>query len=236
MARERIERLWIGGGTVAAVLVAAVAWMVVVNPKLSDASSLRSQTDAANTGNSVLQTKIDKLQQDKANLGALQKSLADAQAALPPDSGLAAFTRQIGEQAAAAHVTVTSITASAPAPVGGASPASAAAASDTATTPAASSSAAPAPAAGASAATAPHGAYAIPVTIAVTGSQAADLRFLQGIQTGGGRAVLVTSTQLSGSGTDATGGTTLTIQLQAFAVPQPVQATSTAAVGSSSGS
>jgi Tfp pilus assembly protein PilO len=231
MARERVERLWIGGGTVAAVLVAAVGWMVVVHPKLSDASSLRSQTDDAQAANIVLQTKIDKLERDKANMGALQKSLADAQAALPSDSGLAAFTRQIGAQAAAAHVTVTSITASTPTPVGGAAPAAPAATTDTSTATAAPSSP-PAPAASGAAAT-PHGAYVIPLTVSVSGNADAEVRFLTALQHGS-RAVLVTSAQLAAAGAGSSGDTALTIQLQAFAVPQAAPATSSA--GSTGGS
>jgi hypothetical protein len=235
MARERVERLWIGGGSVATVLLAAVAWMVVVNPKLSDASSLRDQTDSAKSANFVLQTKIDKLQKDKANLPALQKSLDEAQAALPAQSGLDAFTRQIGAQAAAAHVTVTSITAGAPTPVGGPAAAPAAASGDSATTPAPASSSAPAPApAAAPGAAAASGVYAIPVTIAVTGSPAAEVRFLQLIQGPGGRAVLVTSAQMSDASADGSGGANLTIQLQAFAAPQGAHPTPTATAPSGS--
>ncbi|MDT4932968.1 MAG: hypothetical protein QOK11_860, partial [Pseudonocardiales bacterium] len=43
MARTRTERLWVGGGSLAVVLLAIVGWLVVVSPKLSSASSLRSQ-------------------------------------------------------------------------------------------------------------------------------------------------------------------------------------------------
>jgi hypothetical protein len=76
--------------------------------------------------------------------------------------------------------------------------------------------------------------YAIPVTIAVTGSAASEVRFLQLIQGPGGRAVLVTSTQLSGASADGSGGANLTIQLQAFAAPQGAHPTPTATAPSGS--
>jgi Tfp pilus assembly protein PilO len=216
------------------VLVAVIAWTAVVNPKLSDASSLRSQIDSARTDNLTLQVKIGKLQRDSANLGALAKSLAIAHAALPSDTGLAAFTRQLGAEAAATHVTVTSITASTPAPATGpgvgapAAPAAAAAGTSAPAAPAAgpASTSTPGtqPAAGAAGAL-----YAIPLTIAVTGAQADALRFLRAVQTQGPRAVLVTSTQLSGQAAGAGSSSTLTIQLQVFSAPRPATPTPTAA-------
>ena len=46
MARDKVEKLWIGGGVVAAVAVSAAVWMFAVSPELSDTDSIRSQTAA----------------------------------------------------------------------------------------------------------------------------------------------------------------------------------------------
>lgn len=227
MARERIERLWVIGGTVLAVLVAAIAWLVVVHPELSKASSLRSATNSARSENSTLQAKIDKLERDRSRIGSLRRSLAAAQAALPSDSGLDAFTRQVSAQATAAHVTVTGITAGLPTPVGGASASSAAPADGaspaegaaTASSPSPSSPPSPsstAPASAASTSGAAGGVYSIPVTVVVNGSSAHDLAFLHALQRSGPRAVLVNATQMSGQ---SGSGVTLNVQLELFAAP-----------------
>jgi hypothetical protein len=223
MARDRVERLWIGGGSVVAVLVAAIAWLAVVHPELSKASSLHSQTDTVRTENSTLQAKLDKLQKDSAKVATLRQSLAQAQAALPAGTGLDAFTRQVSAQAAAAHVKITSLTATAPVPVAAATSAPTAPGGDTATTSSASATpSTPAPTSTNSAIAPASGQYSIAVTIAVSGTPAGDLAFLHALQTGGPRAVLVNSTQIS-SQVGGSGGavTTLTAQLQVFASPQP---------------
>jgi hypothetical protein len=222
MARDRVERLWIGGGSVVAVLVAAIAWLAFVHPELSKASSLRSQTDTVRTDNSTLRAKLGKLQKDSAKVATLRQSLAQAQAALPAGTGLDAFTRQVSAQAAAAHVKVASLTATAPVPVAAATSAAAAPA-DTATTSSANATpSTPAPTSANGATVPASGQYSIAVTIAVSGTPAGDLAFLHALQTAGPRAVLVNSTQIS-SQVGGSGGavTTLSVQLQVFASPQP---------------
>lgn len=229
MARERVARLWVIGGSAVAVLVAAIAWLVVVRPELSKASALRAATDSARAENSALQAKIATLQGERANMRSLTRSLGQAQAALPLDSALAAFTRQVSAQAAAAHVTVTGITAGLPTAVGAVSPTGTPPAQDGSTASAATpSSTAAAPAAGT---TGPAGGvYSIPVTVVVNGSSAGDLAFLHALQRSGPRAVLANAAQMSGQ---SGSGVTLNVQLELFAAPGPTQPTSATATPAS---
>jgi hypothetical protein len=211
MARTRTERLWVGGGSLAVVLLAILGWLVVVSPKLSSASSLRSQKGEIQLQNDVLQGKINKLKDANANMAQLQQTLKDAAARLPSDAGLAAFTNDVQAMAASAQVSIAVITAGSPSRVipGGAAQAQ----PPTATAKAI-----------------PGALYSIPITLSVNGTPGHDLIFLNAIQHGT-RATLVTATQLSTqAGAGTTGAqTTLTLQLQVFSAPQAQPTTQPAA-------
>ena len=77
-----------------------LAWFLVVNPELSNASSLDEQTVASQTQNLSLQSKLHRLQADNANMDALVASLQEARTELPVDSSLADYTRQLTGYAA----------------------------------------------------------------------------------------------------------------------------------------
>ncbi len=193
------HRVWMAGGTLTALLIAALAWFMVVNPELSNASSLRDQTTAAQDQNLILQSKLHKLQADNTNMDALVASLRQARLALPVDTDLAAFTRQLSGYASDSAVTISGISASQP--LSTTSGKAAAGVPGTAVSPAGQ-------------------LYALPVTVVIKGSAASDLHFLQAVQGTDKRAALVSSTQLTGDTTKAGSPMQLTIQLQLFVAPQ----------------
>lgn len=204
------DRLWMAGGGVAAVMISALAWFMVVSPELSNASSLDEQTLAAQTQNITLQSKIHRLQADNANMDALVSSLRQARTALPVDSSLAEFTRQLSGYASQHGVGISGITAGEPMAL---------------TTPAGAGTAAAAGAAavpppGASTASATGRTYALPLTVVVKGAAANDLNFLAALQGPGKRAALVTGAQLTGDTTKRGAAMQLTVQLQLFVTPQ----------------
>ena len=206
------DRLWLAGGTAAGVAISALAWFMVVSPELSNAASLDEQTVASQTQNVSLQSKLHRLQADNANMDALIASLQQARTALPVDTGLAEYTRQLSGYASEYGVAVTGITAGEPAALTPAAPAAAPAAG------ASTETAAKPPAA---AAASPSGqVYALPLTVVVKGKAVNDLRFLAALQGPGKRAALVSGTQLTGE-TKRGGSMQLTIQLQLFVSPQP---------------
>jgi hypothetical protein len=213
MARTRTERLWVGGGSLAVVLLAIVGWLVVVSPKLSSASSLRSQKGEIQLQNDVLQGKINKLKDANANMAQLQQALKDAAARLPSDAGLAAFTNDVQAIAASAQVSIATITAGSPSRV-------------------VPGKAAQAQAPTATAKAIPGALYSIPITLSVNGTPAHDINFLNALQRGT-RAALVTATQLTTQAGAGTAGaqTTLTLQLQVFSAPQAQQPTTQPAAG-----
>ncbi|MEO7263037.1 MAG: hypothetical protein ABI047_17550 [Jatrophihabitantaceae bacterium] len=218
MSGAKGDRLWMAGGGVAAVVVSALAWFLVVSPELSNAASLDEQTVAAQTQNVSLQSKIHKLQADNANMDALVASLRQARTALPVDSSVAEFTRQLTGYASQHGVSLSGITAGEPVSVTPAAPASAPVVAP-----------ASAPAAGSAASVPPVGVstpspagqiYALPLTVVVKGAAANDLRFLAAIQGPGKRAALVSGSQLTGDTTKRGTVMQLTIQLQLFVAPQ----------------
>jgi Tfp pilus assembly protein PilO len=104
------ERIWIGGSVLGAVLVAALAWMFVISPELSHASSLNDQTSSAQQQNSLLQIKTNKLRKQSQNLPQLTQQLAQARAGLPSASGLTDFTRQVSALATSQDLALSQLT------------------------------------------------------------------------------------------------------------------------------
>ena len=196
------ERFWLVGGTLAAVLVAAVAWFGAVGPELSNASSLDSQTVDAQTQNVSLHAKIRKLQRDNANMPQLIVSLLQARTALPIGTDIADYTQRLSDYAVQNHVVVTGINASAPV----------------------SATAKPGQPAAPTAGSVAGQLYALPLTVIVKGGISADLLYLKAVQSDS-RAALVTSTQLANDASNTSSPTQLTIQLQVFVAPQTPEVT-----------
>jgi hypothetical protein len=190
------DRFWLLGGVLAAIVVAALAWFFAVGPQLSNASSLQSQTTDAQTQNAALQANIRKLQRQNSDMTALTAALQQARTALPVDTEIAAYTKQLSDYAASNHVQIVGINAGAPVS-GMTKPGQ------------------PAVPAGGSAA---GQLFGLPMTVIVKGNINDDLKYLRAIQTGP-RAALVTSTQIASDA--AKGGVPqLTIGLAVFVAPQ----------------
>jgi hypothetical protein len=212
------RRAWLCGGAVAAVLIAAVSWFMVISPERSSTASLGTQTADAQLQNALTQTKVAKLRLQADSIGKLQAQLASAFEALPKASGLPAFTRQLSAQGAATHVAVTSITIGAITAVG--ADGIAVVPGATTATPVPGATTSPGTSTPASAAIS---VFAIPVTVVSSCSLMHELAFLKAIQTLGPRRTLVTSTQF-GPSADALSApldkaTTVTAQLTVFSAP-----------------
>ncbi len=219
MSGMRGDRLWMVGGGVAGVVISALAWFMVVSPELSNAASLDEQTVASQTQNISLQSKIHRLQADNSNMDALVASFQQARNALPVDSSLADFTRQLTGYASQHGVSLSGITAGEPMALTDAPVAAAAAAGSAAGSGHAAGSTPAAPLA-VSTPSAAGRTFALPLTVVVKGTAGGNLRFLESIQGPGKRAALVSSTQLSGDATKRGAAMQLTVQLQLFVTPQ----------------
>lgn len=221
MKRVQDKRVWIGAGVAAAVLIVAVGWFMFIGPELSSTRDLHSQATTTQQQNALLQQKVHSLQVKSTKLNRYKSSLNAALLALPADSGLPAFTRQINAQAGRNQVVVSSVV------VGGisaivstvapaATPAGSAPTAGAVATPAAT------PAAGAPATA--GSVFSVQVTVQSSGTLAHQLDFLSAVRTAGPRRALVTGSQVTpGTGANATsidGAASFMTQLTIFSAPQ----------------
>jgi hypothetical protein len=215
MSRLQDRRYLLAGGVAVAVLIAAIGWLGVISPQLSKASALRGEAANVEQQNSVLGGKVKKLKDQNANIDSLTTALQNALDALPYDSGLPAFTRQLSRQAQQHQIVVTSIAVAS---------ITAAAIADPGPTTATS----PGTSAGGTPAVAPGRLLAIPITLVSTGSLPHQLAFLTAIQSAGPRRALVTSTQLTPSSgsviASLDASCTMTTQLTVFTAALSPQA------------
>jgi len=198
------KRVWLIGGAAVASLIAAIGWFGLINPQLSSASSLRGDADSVQQDNWGLQTKINRLQRESAQLDTLVASLKNALAGLPTDSGLPDFTRQVSADAIQSRVALTSITVGSISVYTGSR-----STSSSATTKASGDGAGK--------------LFAIPVTLISSGPADHQLDFLRAIQVSGPRRALVGSTQFavdtSAEAEAIDGASTMTTQLTVFSSP-----------------
>ena len=95
-----------------------MTWFFAVSPQHTEAAALRgSRPQAAHDQADDLRARIVKLTADKANLPTLKQDLERQQAALPADSGVPAFLRQLQATGTEVGVNISGITVGDPAPV-----------------------------------------------------------------------------------------------------------------------
>jgi Tfp pilus assembly protein PilO len=217
---------WVFGTAILAVLMLIGAWFLAISPKLSAAADESDQTQAQQARVDQLQIQLAGLKHDFENIESFRTQLQDLQVQIPTDQQLSTLLRQVSTIATETSIVLTSVTASSPAAVVG----TASADSATAAAPAAAAATAPAPA------QAVTGFYAIPIEVVVVGTYPNTVAFLDKLQTGNPRLILVSRIDLvrqevtgaqGGVPALAAGDIQLTFTAYAFAMPdarQPVVA------------
>ena len=199
MTGPQDRRVWLGAGVLAAVVLVAAAWLLVIAPQRSAVETLHTDTEAVELANGVLASKTATLRKEAEGRKKLAASLRAALAELPPADDLPEFSRQLARQGRDRGVSVTGIVVGS-ATMPGATADSAAAAGGT---PAAAST-----------------ARAIPITVTSTGPALQQLYFLRDIQEVGPRRALVTSTSIVPLGEDSIDvSSTMTVQITVFSAP-----------------
>ena len=223
--QTRDTRFWLIGGVALGLVVALAGWLLVISPQRNSAATLRTQAADANAENVTITAQVAALARLGRDPAQLTAALRRVLLALPSDSGLSAFTRQVTTQASANHLTLASIA------VGGfAMPAAdPAAVADPAAGTDGTDGTAPV-AAGATATTAgvPSGIVSIPITLISDGAAADQLAFLRALRVTGPRSALVTSTALTVPATVGAGSIdaacTMTVTLTVYsAVRSPAE-------------
>jgi Tfp pilus assembly protein PilO len=121
MGARQINQLWMLAGVAAVALLGVMTWFFAVSPQRTDAAALQAQTEVAEDQAATLRTRTVKLTAEKANLPALRLDLAARQAALPANSGVPAFLRQLQATGTSVGVDISGITVGDPAPEEGSS-------------------------------------------------------------------------------------------------------------------
>jgi hypothetical protein len=187
------RRVWLGGGAALIVAVVLLGWFMAINPRLSAAASRRNEAASVKQQNSVLAVKLSRLKKQNEHLTNLTTQLQGAVAALPFDTGLPAFTRQVSGQAANHGIELQSISVGAV-------------------------KAAESTAPGAATTVKVGAVLAIPVTLVSEGPEPEQLAFLRDIQIGGPRRALVLSIQFDSTSSIAK-TSTMTVLVNVFTAP-----------------
>ncbi len=119
MGARHADRLWMIGGVLGAALLIAVGWFLAINPKMAETDELRGQKETTETQLIVLRHRLSELQEESKKLPQYKATLKRNQAALPTDSGVPDFLRQLQDSGEVVDATVTGVTVGAPEQEGG---------------------------------------------------------------------------------------------------------------------
>ncbi|AGZ39481.1 type 4a pilus biogenesis protein PilO [Actinoplanes friuliensis] len=192
MGARHADRLWMFAGALVILLLAAVSWFVLISPQYAEAEEIRSQTGTSQDQIVGLNKTIAQLKKDQAKLKALRATLATNQEALPEDSGVPDFLRQLQSSGDKINVNVSGVTVSTPVQVEGTAR-----------------------------------VWALPITLTADGTPANLGLFLDELQSGQARAVLIDSANLAPNTTESdadSGGNepesmSLNLTVKAFVAP-----------------
>jgi type IV pilus assembly protein PilO len=109
MGARHADRLWIVAGMVVVALLGIATWFLAVSPQRAEAAGLADQTATSRAQADELRARIVKLTADKASLGTLMKTLNAGKVALPADSGVPSFLRQLQTTEPAVRVAISSV-------------------------------------------------------------------------------------------------------------------------------
>ncbi len=105
-----VTRLW---AVISAVLVVAIGgfgFFVGIQPQLDAAARADRERSAVQDQNAIYEITLASLREEAENLPELRAALAEARVSIPANANLSTFLQQLSDLAAAAGVTVSSIT------------------------------------------------------------------------------------------------------------------------------
>jgi Tfp pilus assembly protein PilO len=110
----RPDRLWAFGAITAAVVLAVLAWMLLIGPQREKTVAAEGQTADAEAQSVVEQRKLNKLKLDYERRDTFAAELAANRRALPSEAATADLLRELQTAGDQAGVSVTSLTAGNP--------------------------------------------------------------------------------------------------------------------------
>lgn len=119
MGARNAARIWVIAGAAAIVLLTVASWFLLIGPKFAEAGDVRTQVDDTQTQLITLRKKIAGLEDQKARLSTFKAALEVNQRALPADSGMPDFLRQLQTAGSATGVKVSGVSVAPPAQAAG---------------------------------------------------------------------------------------------------------------------
>ncbi|GIF12583.1 type 4a pilus biogenesis protein PilO [Actinoplanes teichomyceticus] len=108
---RRTDRIWLFGGLAVIALLIAAGWFLLISPKYTEASDVRSQVDDTTAQLATLRRQLSDLKADNANLKKYQDELAKNRKALPDGDDIPALLRQLQNMGTKLDVEVTAYSA-----------------------------------------------------------------------------------------------------------------------------
>jgi Tfp pilus assembly protein PilO len=110
-----VDRLWLIGGAVGAVLLVVVAWFLVIGPQNAETNSLNDQAATAEVRLVSLKQRLAELQKQSADLPRYEAERAKDRQALPTTSAMSDFLRELQSIGDITGVVVSGLTVGNPA-------------------------------------------------------------------------------------------------------------------------
>ncbi|GGK86506.1 type 4a pilus biogenesis protein PilO [Mangrovihabitans endophyticus] len=117
MGRFRADRVWQAAGLAVILLLAAGGWFLFIGPKYAEADETRAERETVEIQTITLRKRVGQLKQESDELPKYKAALKQAQAALPADSGVPDFLRQLQASGDELGVDVNGISVAAPSEV-----------------------------------------------------------------------------------------------------------------------
>jgi type IV pilus assembly protein PilO len=105
---------WVALAAVAALVILAGGWFLLVSPKRSDAAALRSQTSEKQRANQLLASQLATLKSQAKDLPAQQAKIAAVAAKIPDNGAMPTLIRSLNSAAADTGVELVSLAPSQP--------------------------------------------------------------------------------------------------------------------------
>lgn len=93
--RARMERFWVAGGVLAAIVLLAIAWFFLINPRNNEINDLHAQAHSGQDRRESLTTRLNDLRKQNAELQRYRDELALHRTELPTTSQVPSFLREL---------------------------------------------------------------------------------------------------------------------------------------------
>jgi Tfp pilus assembly protein PilO len=114
MGARNADRVWLFAGAVVILLLVVASYLLLIRPKYVEASDVNAQVENTQTELITLRRKIADLDRQRAQLPKFKAALAVSRLALPVDSGVSDFLRQLQRDGDKVGVSVTGISVASP--------------------------------------------------------------------------------------------------------------------------